>query len=90
MSSPHQQAGGALGKCLGGTGHWTGTFVATPSLASPNLPPCLTKPDEAWRHLQSERVRALRLTTVRAVHLPFDKRATSFVHASQPTPLVVS
>ena len=59
MSSPHQQAGGALGKCLGGTGHWTGTFVATPSLASPNLPPCLTKPDEAWRHLQSERVRAL-------------------------------
>ena len=47
-------------------------------------------PDEAWRHLQSERVRALRLTTVRAVHLPFDKRATSFVHASQPTPLVVS
>jgi len=49
----------ALGKCLGGTGHWTRTFVAMPSLASPNLPPCLTKPDEAWRHLQSERVRAL-------------------------------
>jgi hypothetical protein len=34
---------GALGNCLGGTGHWTGTFVATPSPASPNLPPCLTK-----------------------------------------------
>jgi hypothetical protein len=34
---------GALGACLGNTGHWTGTFVATPSPASPNPPPCLTK-----------------------------------------------
>jgi hypothetical protein len=34
---------GALGDCLGDRGHWTGTFVATPSSASPNLPPCLTK-----------------------------------------------
>ena len=34
---------GALGDCLGNTGHWTGTFVATPSPASPNPPPCLTK-----------------------------------------------
>ena len=34
---------GALGDCLGNTGHWTGTFVATPSPTSPNLPPCLTK-----------------------------------------------
>jgi hypothetical protein len=34
---------GALGNCLGNRGHWTGTFVATPSPASPNLPPCLTK-----------------------------------------------
>ena len=34
---------GALGDCLGGSGHWTGTFVATPSPASPNPPPCLTK-----------------------------------------------
>ena len=33
---------GALGDCLGNTGHWTGTFVAT-SPASPNPPPCLTK-----------------------------------------------
>jgi hypothetical protein len=37
---------GALGNCLGGTGHWIETFVATPSAASPNLPPCLTKPGD--------------------------------------------
>ena len=34
---------GALGDCLGNRGHWRGTFVATPSPASPNPPPCLTK-----------------------------------------------
>jgi hypothetical protein len=34
---------GALGNCIGDSGHWTGTFIATPSPASPNLPPCLTK-----------------------------------------------
>ena len=33
---------GALGDCLGNRGHWTGTFIATPSASSPNPPPCLT------------------------------------------------
>jgi len=34
---------GALGDCIGNRGHWRGTFIATPSPASPNLPPCLTQ-----------------------------------------------
>ncbi|HXJ35388.1 MAG TPA: hypothetical protein VMS22_15250 [Candidatus Eisenbacteria bacterium] len=38
----HRPVCGALGACIGDRGHWTGTFVATPSPTSPNLPPCLS------------------------------------------------
>jgi hypothetical protein len=33
---------GDIQTCLGSSGHWTGTFIATPSPQSPNPPPCLT------------------------------------------------
>src|SRR5262249_18732799 len=48
---------GALENSLSGTGHWIGTFVASlrPHRRTSSVP------DEAWRHQQSERVRALNL-----------------------------